>query len=53
MFHYNAVHVFFICQELRYAHEELVKQKTEYKNRVQERESEIERLRNQVGKMFK
>ena len=35
---------------MRYAHEELVKQKSEYKNRIQDREAEIERLRNQVGK---
>ena len=35
-------------QELRYAHEELLKQKTALQSRIQEREQEIERLRNQL-----
>ena len=40
--------VFVVVQELRYTHEELLKQKTGLQNRIQEREQEIERLRNQV-----
>ncbi|KAK2188634.1 hypothetical protein NP493_126g02011 [Ridgeia piscesae] len=35
-------------QELRYAHEELLKQKTALQGRLQDRDSEIERLRNQL-----
>jgi hypothetical protein len=36
-------------QELQYAQEELYKHKTNVNTRLQEREKEIEKLRNQVG----
>ena len=42
-----------LFQELKYAHEELIKQKTSLQNRIQDREQEIERLRNQVFNMHK
>ena len=35
-------------QELRYVHEELIKQKTAFQSRLQDRDGEISRLRNQV-----
>ncbi|KAI0219039.1 Golgin subfamily A member 5 [Lamellibrachia satsuma] len=35
-------------QELRYAHEELLKQKTALQGRLQDRDTEIDRLRNQL-----
>jgi hypothetical protein len=35
-------------QELRYAHDELVKQKSSFQSRMQDREGEINRLRAQV-----
>jgi hypothetical protein len=37
-------------QQLDYAQDELFKQKNNLNNRLQERESEIEKLRNQVEK---
>ncbi len=37
-------------QQLDYAQDELYKQKSNLNNRLQERESEIEKLRNQVAK---
>jgi len=36
-------------QELHYVHEELIKQKTIFQSRLQDRDSEINRLRNQVS----
>ena len=39
-------------QQLDYAHDELYKQKTNLNSRLQEREVEIERLRNQVSFRF-
>jgi chromosome segregation ATPase len=38
-------------QQLDYAQDELYKQKSNLNNRLQERESEIEKLRNQVAKI--
>ncbi len=40
-------------QQLDYAQDELYKQKSNLNNRLQERESEIEKLRNQVAKKIK
>jgi len=39
-----------VKQQLDFAHDELYKQKSILNNKLQERESEIERLRNQVNK---
>lgn len=36
-------------QELRFAHEELIKQKTTFQSRMQDREGEINRLRAQAS----
>jgi len=41
-----------MLQELRYVHEELIKQKTAFQSRLQDRDSEISRLRNQVTASF-
>ena len=41
------------AQELRYAHEEMLKQKTGFQSRLQDREAEIERLRGQVRPAFR
>ena len=46
--HIDFIGVMVDSQELRYAHEELLKQKTALQGRLQDRDSEIERLRNQV-----
>ena len=46
--HIDLIGVLVDSQELRYAHEELLKQKTALQGRLQDRDGEIERLRNQV-----
>ena len=41
-------YLYCISQELRYVHEELLKQKTALQSRIQDRDAEIVRLRTQV-----
>ena len=42
------IFVSFLFQELRFAHEELIKQKTAFQSRLSDRDADIEKLRNQV-----